>query len=135
MWEKMGATRISGKILGYLLVCDKELVSFQELVDELKVSKASVSTNLKVLEQIEFIQPVSISGDRKTYYRATPVNMVQIFERRLKLITVMLDIMKKGQKLKENRNDSASHFLTEAIDFYSWFEKNIPEFFKQYKQK
>ena len=135
MWEKLGATRISGRILGYLLVCDKEQVSFQELVEVLKVSKGSVSTNIKALELIGFIQAVSIAGDRKTYYRAKPVNMPQIFEERLKLITVMLNIMEKGQKLKENNNDSASHFLKEAIDFYSWFQKNIPEFFKQYKQR
>ena len=66
--EKEGMPRIAGRILGYLLATD-ETVSLDDLAERLQASKASVSTNARMLEQFGMIQRVSVMGDRRDFYR------------------------------------------------------------------
>lgn len=66
--EKEGMPRIAGRIFGYLLASD-QTYSLDELAEHLQASKASVSTNARMLEQFGMIQRVSVLGDRRDFYR------------------------------------------------------------------
>lgn len=66
--EKEGMPRIAGRIFGYLLATD-ETFSLEELAERLQSSKASASTNARMLEQFGMIQRVSVLGDRRDFYR------------------------------------------------------------------
>lgn len=66
--EAEGFPRISGRLIGFLLLQDRPY-SLDELADELKVSKASISTNARALERLGYVERLSIPGDRRDYYR------------------------------------------------------------------
>jgi DNA-binding transcriptional regulator GbsR (MarR family) len=66
--EKEGMPRIGGRIFGYLLATGGTL-SLDELAETLQASKASVSTNARMLEQLGMIRQVSVLGDRRDFYR------------------------------------------------------------------
>jgi DNA-binding transcriptional regulator GbsR (MarR family) len=66
--EKEGMPRIAGRIFGYLLATDQTF-SLDELAERLQASKASASTNARMLEQFGMIQRVSVLGDRRDFYR------------------------------------------------------------------
>ncbi len=66
--EKEGMPRIAGRIFGFLLATD-QTYSLDELGERLQASKASVSTNARMLEQFGMIQRVSVLGDRRDFYR------------------------------------------------------------------
>jgi DNA-binding transcriptional regulator GbsR (MarR family) len=66
--ESDGLPRIAGRILGLLLVSE-EARSLDELAADLKVSKASVSTNTRLLEQRGVLEQVSRPADRRDYYQ------------------------------------------------------------------
>jgi DNA-binding transcriptional regulator GbsR (MarR family) len=66
--ESDGLPRIAGRIFGLLLVTEKAL-SLDELAAELRVSKASVSTNARLLEHRGVLELVSRPADRRDYYR------------------------------------------------------------------
>ena len=66
--EKEGMARIGGRILGYLLATGGTF-SLDELAETLQASKASVSTNARMLEQAGLIRRVSALGDRRDFYR------------------------------------------------------------------
>ena len=67
--EKEGMPRIAGRIFGFLLATG-QTVSLEELAERLQASKASVSTNTRMLEQFGMIRRVGVLGDRRDYYRA-----------------------------------------------------------------
>lgn len=69
--ESDGLPRISGRIFGLLLVSE-DARSLDDLAGELRVSKASVSTNARLLEQRGVLERVSHTGDRRDYYRVPP---------------------------------------------------------------
>jgi DNA-binding transcriptional regulator GbsR (MarR family) len=66
--ESEGLPRIAGRIFGLLLV-SAEARSLDELAAELQVSKASISTNARLLEHRGVLEQVSRPADRRDYYQ------------------------------------------------------------------
>lgn len=66
--ESDGLPRIAGRIFGLLLVSE-EARSLDDLAAELGVSKASVSTNARLLEDRGVLERVSRPADRRDYYQ------------------------------------------------------------------
>ncbi|HYF38125.1 MAG TPA: MarR family transcriptional regulator [Gemmatimonadales bacterium] len=66
--ESDGLPRIAGRIFGLLLVSE-EPRSLDDLAAELGVSKASVSTNARLLEHRGVLEQVSRPADRRDYYQ------------------------------------------------------------------
>jgi predicted transcriptional regulator len=66
-FESYGISRIGGRILGLLMV-SKQPLSAEAIAAALKVSRASVSTNLRFALNIGLSEKVSFPGDRLTYY-------------------------------------------------------------------
>src|SRR4026207_2250545 len=69
--ESDGMPRIAGRIFGLLLVSEDAL-SLDELAAELGVSKASVSTNARLLEERGGREGSGRAADRRDYYRVLP---------------------------------------------------------------
>jgi DNA-binding transcriptional regulator GbsR (MarR family) len=66
--QSEGLPRISGRLLAYLMISG-EPCGFDELAKALRVSRASVSTNTRVLESLGVIERVSRPGVRGDYYQ------------------------------------------------------------------
>lgn len=71
LWETEGLPRIAGRIFGYLVI-QPEPCSLDDLAAGLGVSKASISTDARRLEQLGLIVRVSRPGDRRDYYSVDP---------------------------------------------------------------
>lgn len=71
-FEANGLTRLSGRLLGWLLVCEPERQSSEELATVLNASSGGISTNARQLIQFGYIERVGLAGDRRTYFRLRP---------------------------------------------------------------
>lgn len=67
-FEADGLPRIAGRILG-LFILEGGPFSFAALADRLKISRASVSTNTRLLAQMGVIERASVAGERQDYFR------------------------------------------------------------------
>jgi DNA-binding transcriptional regulator GbsR (MarR family) len=76
LFENDGQPPIAGRIFGLLLLSD-EALSLDELAEDLGVSKASASTNARLLAQVGVVEQVRRPGSRRDYYRMAP----DLFER------------------------------------------------------
>jgi DNA-binding transcriptional regulator GbsR (MarR family) len=65
--ERFGFPRISGLLEGLLLMTRGRL-SLDEMAERLEVAKASVSTNIRLLERWKVVRRVYNRGDRRNYY-------------------------------------------------------------------
>ena len=63
--------RIADRVMGLLLL-EEDPASLEELATELQVSKASASTNCRLLEGAGLAERRAFPGDRRDYYRADP---------------------------------------------------------------
>lgn len=119
MFEQLGMTRMVGRVLACLLVSDQDQMSFEEIREILDASKGSVSSCSRQLIQIGLIEPVSLPGDRKTYYRATKVELGSLLKRRMELFARLGSTFDRAASLKE-RHDETYDWLREAAAFYNW---------------
>lgn len=67
-YEARGLPRTAGRIVAYLLVSE-EPCSQEVLAEALQISRGSVSTNARLLEQASLIERVTRPGDRRDFYR------------------------------------------------------------------
>lgn len=67
-WQTSGASRIEGRIAGYLLVSDTTGVTADELAETLGASRGSVSTYTRRLVERGFVRRIRHPGDRAHYF-------------------------------------------------------------------
>ncbi|MFN3554535.1 MAG: GbsR/MarR family transcriptional regulator [Bacteroidales bacterium] len=135
LFEAIGMTRMAGRILGYLMVTDKEMVSFDELTQVLQASKSSISTNVKSCIIVGFVKPVTTPGDRKTYYMLSPdISWVDLFEKRTQQLVLFSNLLRKGMQLRTNSKDKPSQWLTNALEFYEWILEHFPKVLAQWAE-
>jgi DNA-binding MarR family transcriptional regulator len=69
-FEGMGMPRIGGRIFGLLLVAERPL-SLGVIAEVLSVSRASVSTNLRLFVHLGFLEAVPAAGERRRCFAVT----------------------------------------------------------------
>ncbi len=129
LFETLGLTRMAGRIQGYIMTSQEEMVCFDELVEGLRASKSSISSNLKSLQTIMLVKTVTKSGDRKTYFCLTPdMDWALFFKNRIAAMQQMSNLFRKGLGFRLNQNDGTSKWIGETVGFFEWI---VGETFKK----
>jgi len=134
VFEGFGMTRMAGRILGYLLVCDKDEVSFDEIRQTLHASKGSISGTTKLLINVGMVEQVSLPGDRKTYFRISRTRVGTILRSRISQFETLSDTFAKGKQLKA-REDEVSVWLKEISSFYKWVGHQIESIIDRWEEE
>lgn len=132
LFDQFGLTRMAGRVFGYLVVCDEDYVSFDQIREALQASKGSISGTMKQLQHTGMTEAVSLPGDRKTYYRISQMQIGEIVQSRIEQFIKLADIFEKGETLKK-REDDTSEWLTEASTFYYWIGDRMNEIIEQWE--
>ena len=98
LWQSDGLPRISGRIFGLLLI-SPDPCSLDDIAGALGVSKASASTDTRLLERMGFIERVSLPGDRRDYYQITPRSLERALEARARRIREYQELLDAGMRL------------------------------------
>ncbi len=69
--DYFGYNRVMGKMYGALLL-SPEPMSLDDVMNHLDISKASVSMNMRTLENLGIVREVWVRGDRRKFYEAEP---------------------------------------------------------------
>jgi DNA-binding transcriptional regulator GbsR (MarR family) len=99
LFEGTGNTRIAGRLVGWLLLCDPPEQTPAQLVEVLGISKASASTELRWLEQLGVIERTTLPGDRRSYWRIAVQAWPELMERRLRTIDRFVELADQGLTL------------------------------------
>src|SRR3954464_9580720 len=103
--DYFGYNKVMGKMYGALLLSPSPM-SLDDLMNHLDVSKASVSMNMRTLENMGIAREVWVRGDRRKYYEAEPdfwkiLNNV-LGSRELREINQALDVLESSiDKLRQ----------------------------------
>lgn len=120
VFEQFGFARMAGRIFAYLIVTEKPYVTQSELTELLQASTGSISTMIRLLEQIGFVQRVSLPGHRRDRFRVHPDPFVELSKRRIEGTVRMIDIVNKA-KVSKDMGPSAVERLERAESFYRFF--------------
>ncbi|MDB4254687.1 MarR family transcriptional regulator [bacterium] len=82
-----GLPRIAGRVFG-MLIFDGEMVSFGDLATRLQVSRASISTSIRLLEERGLVKRMTKPGERQNYFQLAPnpyATMLEGIQKRTRL--------------------------------------------------
>ncbi len=133
MFERMGATRTAGRMMGLLLVADRPL-SLTEMADLLQLSKASLSTNARMAEQISMIQRVSIPGDRRDYYEILPGSFENMLTLKIQAIDGFVGLTEEGLGAIDGINTAAHARLETMKQFYQFFKNELESSLNRWRE-
>jgi DNA-binding MarR family transcriptional regulator len=114
---QFGLSRVAGRLLGLAMVVDRPL-TLDDMATALGVSRASVSTNIRMIKAVGFVDQVTMPRDRRDYYlfSADP------WEARLRSSLVSADMFgalaRRGLAVIDEEQDGfARAHLEEMLDF------------------
>ena len=119
--DKQGFQPVAGRILGLLMVMDKEQFTFDEITEELNISKSSASNALRNLEIRGEIQYTTHPGDRKRYFSLLTQDtftIVKDFEKKIKLFNQLLVNILELKENKEATNAKHVRRMIRMSDFF-----------------
>jgi DNA-binding transcriptional regulator GbsR (MarR family) len=133
-FDKEGLQPIAGRILGLLMVMDKEQFTFDEIIEELQISKSSASNALKILEIRGNIEYITLPGERKRYFQIKRHNKSRLIEELLEKMNMTKLLFSEIIELKSDKTSKNSVFykeLIKMIDITMEFMNNAKQTFLQ----
>lgn len=134
MFDRLGATRTAGRMMGLLLVAERPLC-LAEMAELLNVSKASISTNARMVEQIRIAHRVSVPGDRRDYYELTPSSFEQMVVHRIRTMSEFVRLADEGKSAIDDGNRVAHDRLDSMKSFYEFFLGELEACLEQWRKR
>jgi DNA-binding transcriptional LysR family regulator len=129
----MGLPAAFGKLMGWLLICDPPQQTSTELAQALGLSKGSVSTGMRALEQVGMVRRVPVRG-RGHAYEMLPDALVRTVDAR-RMYMVIHDVMQKGIDILGGDDVPRAQRLRVSRDFYAFIAERIPQLIEEFAKK
>jgi DNA-binding transcriptional regulator GbsR (MarR family) len=110
----------AARIFSLLIVSEQESFSFDEIRDQLNLSKSATSNGLNFLLSMKKIEYYTKSGDRKRYFRWNPQNTLEHFKEGIEQVlglSVLFEETLALQKCKESVNYQKIQEFTDLMNF------------------
>jgi len=132
--EQMGGTRMTGRISGWLLLCEPPVQSLTEIAEGLGVSKAAVRGAARLLLQSRIVERVGEPGQRGDFYRALPADPEGILP--LDHVRTMHRLIERGLATVAGRDQSQSNYalMRDLLEFTGFIEAEMPALLERWRE-
>ena len=127
----MGLPLATGKLLGWLLICDPPAQSGAEMAAALGLSKGSVSAGIRILEGSGLARRVAMPGRRGTFYEMTPDAIMRAAGS--EKFTYFRQLMDRGLEVVGGEDAPGAERLRLNRDFYAFLEAEVPKLIERFK--
>jgi DNA-binding transcriptional regulator GbsR (MarR family) len=131
--EKSGGPRTMGRLYGWLMICDPPHQSLTELATALGVSKASISTTARLLQDAGMIErhPAPKRGHE---YRITPGGWTQVMQVQFAGVRKAAETLEFGLSvLRPDRAEQRAR-LEESLDFFAFTAQEADGFIQRWEE-
>ena len=120
-FDKEGLQPIAGRIQALLMVMDKERFTFEEIIEELNISKSSASVALRNLEIRGEVEYITLPGDRKRYFQIKKHNTSTLIDEFVKKTMLFKKLSQNIVDLKTDKNSENAKFMKDIIKMIDCF--------------
>ena len=125
MFEKWSMPRMSGRILGWLLLAEPARQSAAQLAERVGASKGSISTNTRLLIQGGLIEKVGVPGVRSTFYKLVEQPLERLIHAELTSMVELRRMAERGLELTEEDHVPQRNRLKALITMWKFFEREM----------
>lgn len=133
-FERFGFPRGAGRLLGWLLICEPARQSTSDIVAALGLSKASVSTAVRLLESYGLLTRAVVFGDRNDYYELRP-DAFESAHSQLGTFQVFIALMDRGLAAIQDVDGPRAARLRETAAFYRFLEREWPAMVQRFQRE
>src|SRR5690348_16207466 len=94
--EEWGLPPITGRILGWLMICDPAEQSAGQIAEVIQARRASLNSNMRFLTAIGLVKKARRPGDRTSYYRIEDDAWQKVIQRKLESLSAFGEIADEG---------------------------------------
>jgi DNA-binding transcriptional ArsR family regulator len=117
--ERNGWPPITGRILGWLLICEPPEQSAGEIAEAIGASRASLTSTMRLLTALELVRRRTRPGARTAFYRIEDGAWERLVRQRVVAMTELCGIAEAGMRLFRADSPRAAR-LQEAHDVFRW---------------
>lgn len=114
-----GVPPIAGRVLGWLMVCDPPEQTPAQISSAIGSSRASLTSNLRLLTGMGFLTWRTRPGERTGYYRMADEAWSVVVRQQIAGIASFLDITREGLDLV-GPDDDRSNRIRQAHATFEW---------------
>lgn len=122
-FEMLGAPRTMGRIYGWLMICDPPRQSLTELTRALEVSKASISTVIRPMQEGGLVERLPAST-RQHHYRLAPGGFTRVMQVQLARMRAGVHAAEFGLATLGDGRAEQRERLEEFRDFCEFTERS-----------
>jgi DNA-binding transcriptional regulator GbsR (MarR family) len=119
--EEWGLPPITGRILGWLMICDPAEQSAGQIAEVIQASRASLTSNMRLLTAIGLVKKVRRPGDRTSYYRIEDDAWQKVIQRKLESLSAFGEIADEGLDILGGDGHRAER-IKAAHDSLTWLQ-------------
>ncbi|AOW92639.1 transcriptional regulator [Rhodococcus sp. WMMA185] len=131
-FESAGSTRLAGRLLGWLLVCEPERQSSEDLATGLRASSGGVSTTARLLIRMGLVERSGVPGDRRTYYRLRRHAFDSVIEERRRSMAELRKLAEEGLSALADNAPDRRRRLEEMWELAQFMEAETPALLTRY---
>ena len=136
VFEQTGLPRMAGRLFGWLLISEPPYQSPGELAEVLHASKGSISTSVRLLTQMGFIERHVIPGSRHDHFKLSEDAIKKVIQHGLEQeIKMFRALSERGLELMKTLSPKRKAWLKEMQSRYAYLEKAFPALLEKYNSE
>ncbi|MER7700547.1 MULTISPECIES: hypothetical protein [unclassified Streptomyces] len=132
--EQQGLVRMSGRAIGWLLICEPAEQTLGQIAEALSVSVGAMSTALRHLVPGRLVERFRRPGERGDRYRIDPHAWIEHAMTQASRYGEFRQVTARGLELLGGEPPARSRRLREMYDFYEWLECEMPLVWSRWEQ-
>ncbi|NDJ79166.1 MAG: MarR family transcriptional regulator [Chloroflexi bacterium] len=132
-FEQAGWTRMAGRLLGWLLICDPPHQSSKELAAALQASKGSISATTRMLEQVRLIERLSIPGERRDYFRLRDDAWDQVMEGQMHELAKLQAVAQRAAEQIADADDERRARVDDLLFMTDFLLREFPALLERWR--
>jgi DNA-binding transcriptional regulator GbsR (MarR family) len=135
-FEETGLPRMAGRLFGWLIISDPPFQSPSQLAEVLQASKGSISTSVRLLTQMGFIERYVIPGSRHDHFQLSKNAIRKLITHGLEQeIRLFRTLAERGLELIGDIPAKRKAWLKEIQNRYAYLEKTFPDLLEKYENE
>ena len=132
MAKSVGLPRMTGRVLGWLLVCDPAEQTAAQIAEALQASKGSISGATGSLVRMKLVDRLHIRGERADRFRLRPEAWDEQLRDDRQLIEARA-LISLGLEALAGETATRRARLEELDAFYAWWQSRVPDMWEEWQ--
>jgi hypothetical protein len=130
--KSLGLPRMTGRVLGWLIVCDPVEQTAAQIADALQASKGSISGATGMLVRMKLVDRLHVRGERADRFRLRP----EAWDEQLRDDSGLADaraLLAVGLEALAGESPARRARLEELDAFYAWWQARVPALWEEWQ--